>query len=407
MSGPRRVIAPAMSRAQGRARALAEALASLDTPCELRLPDGETISFGAGAPAFRLCVVGDRLLKRPVTEFSLARAYVEGDLDVEGDVMALLGIRDVLARGTPARQVVRLAAQLTLLAPTVVNRRAIRDHYSFGDDFYLTFLDARYHFYSQCLFASDDQTLEQAAENKLESMHEALGLRPGMRVLDIGGGWGGLTEYCAKRGVHVTSLTLTNSSAAFIRRRMEAQGLSAEVRVEDILEHRPAAPYDHAVIFGVIEHIPTYRRFCSQLWAALKPGGRLYLDASATTEKYAVSPFTRAYTWHGPHSCLALQDLTRELLFHGFEVVRVRRETRDYELTMRHWAERLEEAQDRLIAEGREPLYRAFRAFLWGGTHAFRTNRLQAYSVVAERRTDPGLRPGPARRLSHGLLALR
>jgi cyclopropane-fatty-acyl-phospholipid synthase len=398
---------PTTSRATRRARELSAALAALDTPCELRLPDGETISFGTAAPAFRLSIVGDRVLKRPLTEFSLARAYVEGRLDVGGDVMALLAIRDVLVPGTPARQVLRLLAQVALLAPTVANRGAIRNHYSFGDDFYLTFLDSRYNFYSQCLFASEEQTLEQAAENKLESMREALQLRPGMRVLDIGGGWGGLSEYCARLGVHVTSLTLTDSSAMYIRNRLERQGLTADVLVEDVLEHRPEEPYDHAVIFGVIEHIPTYRRFCSRLWEALKPGGRLYLDASATKEKYALSPFTRAYTWHGPHSCLALQDLTRELLFHGFEVVRVRRETRDYELTMRRWAERLEEAEDRLVAEGREPLYRAFRVFLWGGAHAFRTNRLQAYSVVAERRVDPGPRPGPVRRLGHGLLSLR
>jgi cyclopropane-fatty-acyl-phospholipid synthase len=110
-----------------------------------------------------------------------------------------------------------------------------------------------------------------------------------MRILDIGGGWGGLVEYCSALGVEVTSLTLSEESAAYIRARIAEGGLKGEVIVEDLLEHRARERYDHVVIFGVIEHIPTYGRFCERVWDALKPGGKLYLDASATKEKYAAS----------------------------------------------------------------------------------------------------------------------
>ena len=78
------------------------------------------------------------------------------------------------------------------------------------------------------------------------------------------------------------------------------------------------------LILGVIEHIPNYARFSQRVWDALKPGGLLYLDASATREKYAGSAFTRRYTWPGPHACLSLQDLTEELLFHGFAIRKCR-----------------------------------------------------------------------------------
>jgi cyclopropane-fatty-acyl-phospholipid synthase len=384
-------------------------LPRLGVACELELPGGELRRFGPGAPEFRLILRSDRLLRERLTEFAFARAYVEGDVDVEvhGDVLSLFGIRDALRYGTPLRQALRLGGELLLAAPQLANRKAIQHHYTAGDDLYLTFLDERYHFYSQCLFHRGAETLEEAAEHKLESMWDALGLRPGMRLLDIGGGWGGVAEYCGSRGVHVTSLTLTEESAAFIRRRIRDHGLTAEVVVEDLLDHHPRVPYDHAVIFGVIEHIPTYRRFCARVWDALAPGGRLYLDASATKLKYAGSPFTRHFTWRGPHSCLALQDLTAELLLHGFEIVRVRRETDDYELTMRHWAERFDAAHDEVAARWGEPVFRAFRVFLWGGTHAFRTNRLQAYSLVAERRPDRGPRPRLARRFGQFVLSLR
>ena len=288
-----------------------------------------------------------------------------------------------------------------------MNSKAIGYHYTFGDDFYLSFIDTRYRFYSHCIFDDDEETLEEAAEHKLEQMWDGLGLRAGMRLLDIGGGWGGVTEYCGARGVHVTSLTLVEDSANYIRNLIKEKELPGEVLVEDVLAHRPAEPYDHAVIYGVIEHIPNYRRFCAQVWSALKPGGRLYMDASATKEKYAMSAFTRRYIWHGTHTFLALQDMVQELLLHGFELISVRRETHDYELTIRHWAERLDENHEIIAAMWGEELYRAFRLYLWGGSHAFKVNRLQAYHLVAERRADPGPRPRLPKRVGSFALSLR
>jgi cyclopropane-fatty-acyl-phospholipid synthase len=227
-------------------------------------------------------------------------------------------------------------------------------------------------------------------------------LRSGDHVLDIGGGWGGLKRFCQERDVRVTSLTLSEDSARFIR-----EHAGGEVVVQDLLEHRVREPYDHVVILGVIEHIPTYRRFCERVWDVLKPGGRLYLDASATREKYASSAFTRRYTWNGVHSCLCLQDLVRELLFHGFEISSLHGGTDDYEWTMRGWAENLENAQTFLCSRWSESRYRASRIFLWGGAHAFRTRRLQSYTVVANRGRQPGPRPGLLRRAGHMLGAVR
>ena len=387
--------------------ALVGVLRDVGASCELVLPDGETIGVGATPPAFRVLFRNEAALNVPLTQYALGRAYVEGDIDFEGDLFAALDLRDGLRSGVSARQLLRFVYELFLRSPTWVNRRAIDFHYTFGDDFYLTFIDKRYRFYSHCVFHSDDETLEEAAEHKLESMVERLGLQPGMRLLDIGGGWGGVTEYCGARGIHVTSLTLVEESAEYIRNLIREKGLPGEVFVEDVLEHRPKEPYDHAVIYGVIEHIPNYRAFCQSVWGALKPGGRLYVDASATKEKFAMTPFTREYIWRGTHTFLALQDLVQELLYHGFEIVGVRRETHDYELTIRHWAERLDAAHDEIAERWSESLYRAFRLYLWAGSHAFKTNRLQAYHLVAERRPDPGPRPGNLRRLAHFVTSLR
>src|SRR5205085_6822305 len=117
--------------------------------------------------------------------------------------------------------------------------------------------------------------------------------------------------------------------------------------------------------------------------------------------------FTRHYIWHGTHSFLALQDIIEELLYHGFEVVDVRRETRDYELTIRHWAKRLDKHHREIEARWGEQRWRAFRIYLWGGAHAFKTNRLPAYHLLAEKRPAPGPRPSNWRRFWHFLAGLR
>jgi cyclopropane fatty-acyl-phospholipid synthase-like methyltransferase len=381
------------------ARALARLLDGTGVPSEVVLPSGETIRCGDGSPKFRVIVHSDRVLRRAFDELALAGAYVEGAIDIEGDMWSIFEVRRLLQDRARMGQVLGFLVNLFLIAPTRVNRRAIGFHYTLGDDFYHSFTDSRYHFYSHGLFRSADETLEESSEHKLESVFAALRLQPGMRLLDIGGGWGGVTRYCASRGVHVTSLTLAQDSYNYIRNILDSTGLAGEVRLQDFLEHRPERPYDAIVILGVIEHIPTYRRFCELVWEDLAPGGRIYMDASASHEKYEVGTFTRKYIWQGSHSFMCLQDIVQEFLFHGFEVEEVKRETRDYELTMRHWAERLDAARDFIVKGWGEKVYRAFRIYLWGGTHALHADTLQAYHLVARRREERGPRPGLFRRM--------
>ena len=341
-----------------------------------------------------------------MTELSIAEAFVRGDIDIEGDMRILFGARKRIQDKMTLRQKVQFIIDF-LRTATSMNAQAIGEHYNRGDDFYLTFIDKRYRFYSHGLFHNDNETIEEASEHKLESMFHGLGLREGMRLLDIGGGWGGVTQYCGARGIHVTSLTIAKDSEKFISGLIAKHNLPGEVLLQDFLEYEPDEPYDHVVMYGVIEHIPNYRRFASQLWKVLKPGGRIYLDGSAAVEKFAVSSFTRNYIWRGTHTFMTVQDVMNELLYHGFEMVEVARETRDYGLTMLQWAERLEAAKDEIIAGWGEQTYRVFRLYLWGGAHAFETNGLQAYHLIAERTASAGPRPSLVRRLTQFIGNLR
>jgi len=376
---------------------LLELLEQAGARCELVLPDGEVARCGAAPWQFRIVVRDERGLAR-LDELSLGQAYVEGLLDLEGDLLALLGVRSRLRDGVRLGQRLRFLGQLFLRAPAWVNRKAIGFHYALGDEFYLSFIDHAHRFYSHCLFPTGAETLEQAAVHKLETMWNALELKPGMRLLDIGGGWGGVPEYCGSRGVHVTSVTLTEDSHRYITRLIQEKDLPCQVLLEDFLLHKPAQPYDAIVIYGVIEHIPAYREFCANAWACLAPGGRLYMDASASKEKFSMSAFTRRYIWHGTHTFLAVQDMVQELLYHGFQLLEVRNDTRDYELTILEWARRFDAQRDFIVRRWGQEIWRAFRIYLWGGGHAFGTDRLQAYHLVARRGDDGGPRPGTLRR---------
>jgi len=187
-----------------------------DVDVEVVLPDGEVLRFGQSPPKCRVTIHDERALSAGFDEFSIGKAYVEGQIDFDGDLLYMLETRARLVERTPLAARLAFAWGLIAHAPTRVNRAAIDFHYNLGDDFYLSFIDTRYRFYSHGHFHSDDETLEQSSENKNETMYRALGLKPGMRLLDIGGGWGGVEQYCGERGVAVTALTIAEDSYKYL-----------------------------------------------------------------------------------------------------------------------------------------------------------------------------------------------
>jgi len=353
-------------------------------PCEIMFPSGRVERFGKEAPKFKVYFKNDRLLKFGFDELAFADAYVNGDIDVEGDMAALMQLRIKLKDKVRFSSWLKFIATLFLQSETTVNREAIKAHYQYGDELYLSFIDKKYRFYSQGIFHSENETLEEASEHKLENMYKALNLAPGMRLLDIGGGWGGVAQYCGSRGVRVTELTLGEDSHRYISNLIKEHNLPCEVLLQDFLTYTPAEPFDAIVIYGVIEHIINYDRFCKQVWKCLRPDGRLFLDASASIAKYDVSGFARKYIWTGTHTFLVLQDLIDKLLGHGLELMHVENESAHYGRTMYYWAQRLEENRQMVIERWGEKLYRAFHLYLWGGSQAF-PELLQAYHLVARR----------------------
>ena len=131
---------------------------------------------------------------------------------------------------------------------------------------------------------------------------------PGDRVLDVGGGWGSFTEHAGRRAIQVTALTISRQSERFLEDLIDRLQLHARVLNQDFLRYESPQPCDAIVILGVMEHLPDYPAVLQRLQKLLKPGARVYLDASAFREKYVKPTFVSRYIFPGDHSYFCLQN---------------------------------------------------------------------------------------------------
>ena len=354
-------------------------------PLEIRLWGGYTYRFGEDEPTVKVLVKDRKGLEalRRLDELRICEAYMNGSLDVMGDMMGFVSLRRMLSDSHPLSYLwQRIAPWFIGRIPT--DQRAIAAHYDFANEFYLQFLDPT-RCYSQAVFERDDEALETAQRRKLDFAIDACRLKPGDRVLDVGGGWGSFTEYAGQRGIQVTSLTISRQSEAFLADLIQRRQLPCRVVNQDFLAHSPPEPYDAMVILGVMEHLPDYPAVLRQFQRLLKPGGRIYLDASAFREKYAKPTFIARYIFPADHAYFCLHDFLAVAAKTPMDVLAVYNDRHSYFLTCKAWAENLEAARDDIIRRWGEALYRRFRLYLWGSAYAFLSHGMEAFRVVLER----------------------
>lgn len=356
----------------------------LRLPIEIQLWGGHTYRLGRGDPAVKI-LVEDRhglsaLLK--LDEVKICEAYMAGSLDVAGDMLAFVSLRGLLSDRHPLHFLWQRIAPL-FVGRIQTDRQAIAGHYDFSNEFYLKFMDPT-RCYSQAVFEGDDEPLETAQRRKLDFALDACRLKPGDHVLDVGGGWGSFTEHAGRRGIQVTSLTISEQSKIFLTDLIATQQLPCRVLNQDFWEHVAPAPYDAIVILGVMEHLPNYPAVLRHLQKLLKPGGRVYLDASAFREKYSKPTFVSRYIFPGDHAYFCLHAFLAEVAKSPWEVLAVYNDRHNYYLTCKAWSENLEAAREEIISRWGEMLYRRFRLYLWGSTQAFLSRSMDAYRMVLE-----------------------
>lgn len=366
---------------------LANAGSALQAGCfEVRLPGVEPLLFGHGQPAFTIECHDDSAIAAILSrdEATIARAYLRGAIDLHGDMVKLYAFRNALTDRHWFSYLWEVLLQPLFFGQVKCDKRWIVKHYDIDSDFHLVFLDKKTRAYSQAIFQDPEEPLEDAMERKLEFALHSCRVGKGDRVLDIGGGWGAFTEYAAKRGVHVTSLTISEASERFLSELVKEQSLNAEVRREHFFEHRTQTRYDAIVNLGVTEHLPDYRRTLRHYAKLVKPGGRIYMDASACRQKYHFSDFITTYVYPGNASPMCFKEYIAEVEKSPLEIISVHNDRHNYELTARRWAANLDAAHGEIADCWGEELYRIYRLYLWGTAHAFASNLMSAYRIVLE-----------------------
>jgi cyclopropane-fatty-acyl-phospholipid synthase len=352
-------------------------------PFAIRVGDGPAHHVGGREPAFTIVVRGRSGLAalRGLDLFEVGQAYLRGDLDIDGELSRALSLRDLFSDFHPVRRAWHYVRPL-FVGQVASDKSAISHHYDHDDEFYLLFLDRAHRCYSHGIFERDDEPLETAIGRKLAFAAEQTGLRPGHRVLDIGTGWGAFLEYGGRRGFDVTSLTISRQSARFANALLARESLGGRVALEHLYEHRPAEPYDAIVNLGVTEHLPDYRATLEHYRRLLKPGGVVYLDASAARSRNDLSTFLLKHLFPGNGTPMVLHQLLAEVARSPFSVRAVYDDRHNYLLTVRRWLDGLERNAAEIERRWGRALYRAFQLYLAGCADGFSRDAIQAYRVV-------------------------
>ncbi len=347
------------------------------------LPDGSVQPFGAGTPRFRITLKNQRALTAVASldEGRFGDAFVQGDIDLDGDLLSAFALRESMKDVHPITTVWRFLQPL-LFGQVHTNKQAITAHYDIDPDFFLSFLDSKTPCYTQGVYADENETLEAATLRKFDYCFEKCGLKPGDRILEIGPGWGAWFEYASKRGVHCSGISISQTSIDFLRAKAAKLGFEWELELCDLLEYRNERKFDAIVIMGVIEHLPDYARVLEKFQTLVKPGGRIFLDGSACTKKFELSSFMVKYIYGGNHSFLVLHDFLDKLARTKMEVTEILNDRYSYFLTFQEWARNFDANRDFVVQKFGDFNYRRFRLYLWGAAYEFLSSSLSCYRMI-------------------------
>ncbi|MGC1897319.1 MAG: class I SAM-dependent methyltransferase, partial [Pseudolabrys sp.] len=218
------------------------------------LPDKTVQRFGADAPSFRVTMKNSRGLRaiRSIDEGQIGDAYLDGDIDIDGDMLRPFELRGAMKDFHPLVAAWRFIQPL-LFGQVHTNKRAIGAHYDIDPTFFLSFLDPETPCYTQGVYEDPSETLSTATLRKFKYCFEKLELKGGDHLLEIGPGWGAWFEYASKRGVRCTGISNSQTSVEYLSGRANQLGFDWEMIKGDFLQYQTDRKYDAIVIMGVIE----------------------------------------------------------------------------------------------------------------------------------------------------------
>ncbi len=288
---------------------------------------------------------------------------------------------------------VNFATLAIVLASRVFNfqtkrraRQAVHAHYDLGNDFFAAMLDPSRQY--SCAYFQDTDDLAQAQVQKMDLICRKLGLRPGMRLLDVGCGWGGLARHAALHyGCHVVGITLSTEQLAYATQACE--GLPVEIRLQDY--RQLSGTFDRVVSVGMMEHVgyKNYRRYFEAVARCLGDGGLFLCHTIGGNTSHTTSdPWLNRYIFPGSmlpspaQATRAAEDLFVLEDVHNFGA--------NYDRTLLAWARNFAAAWPRFRAEYGDRFGRMWRYYLLSCAGAFRARHVELFQFVFARGGVPG-----------------
>jgi cyclopropane-fatty-acyl-phospholipid synthase len=394
---------------------LLESILGVDLPIRVCAYDGSAVG-PPDAPA-TVQIRTPAAIRRMITglgrELAFARAYVAGDIDIDGDIYAVVALRDRIGNVRPTTALLRQAmaalgddgaspiAKLRPLRPPPEEVRlrglrhskardaeAIAAHYDVSNDFYRLVLGPSLT-YSCAVFERPEDSLEQAQANKHELICRKLDLRPGMRLLDIGCGWGSLAMHAAEHhGVHAVGVTISREQHRLATERVAAAGLADRVSIR-LQDYRDVddGPYDAVSSVGMFEHVGVGHlgEYFTRIASLLRPGGRLLNHGIARPpgEKEAISraSFVNRYVFPDGE-LIEVGKVASTLQTAGFELRHSESLREHYALTLRHWVRNLEANWDAAVAEVGTARARIWRLYMAGSALGFEAGTVRIHQLL-------------------------
>jgi cyclopropane-fatty-acyl-phospholipid synthase len=393
-----------------------EKVAGPDAAVEFKAYDGSTAG-SPGEPGVTFSVrdpVAVSYLAQAPGALGLARAYVSGHLDVDGDMYTALsrlssaqrlrlsageqlrllnqlgGPKLLLKRVPPPPQEVRVSRRWLSGRRHSMRRdaSAISHHYDVSNTFYEWVLGPSMAYTCAC-YPRADATLEQAQEIKFDLVARKIALRPGMRLLDVGCGWGGMVMHAARNyGVKALGVTLSEQQALWAQHAIKEAGLEdlAEVRHLDYREVSET-DFDAVSSIGLTEHIgkanlPSYFSF---LHGKLKPGGRLLNHCITRPDNTGPASVTAGFIFRYVFPDGELEGpgyIASQMHDAGFEVRHSENLREHYAKTLAAWCANLDAHWDEAVAEVGPGTARVWRLYMAGSRLGFEHNQIQLHQVL-------------------------
>ena len=359
-----------------------------------------------------------RIIAARGQEIGFSRAIIAGEIEIHGDIFGVFEVNGQVAKPTLDMAMAKSAAKLigienvrdlrdlTRLPPPpeeiVLKGRlhsrardaaAISSHYDVSNDFYDMVLGPAMT-YSCAVFESETDDLVTAQANKHDLVCRKLNLQPGMRLLDIGCGWGSMVIHAAQNyGVNAVGVTISVEQAERARKRVTDAGLAdqVEIRVQDYRDV-PDGPYDAISSIGMSEHVggpAELRRYFAQARKLLTPNGRFLnhaISRAANFDGLGDKGFIQRYVF--PDGELHEVGVTISAMQEsGFEARHMESFRLHYAKTLRNWVTNLEANWETAVAEVGRGRAMVWRLYMAGSAVAFERNEIQLHQVLNVRDT--------------------